>query len=210
MAAAPARCISVWTPAHEGSSTGALCRRSGSRLCSASPRRTAGDDLFTQDLGVAVVLRELAEDLQFERPNGTCSSPGDDFVAPEAVGAGNSIVALTCGDTARTARPPIIVLAPSGAPLYPRRRLASHHVGSNRRRGPVAAIPLPTIERRRKPPSTSTNTPTRPTVGRARQRGSAPAFSLLTFELRICPSREHHRLALAGNRGLIPGGVSWL
>ena len=56
----------------------------------------------------------------------------------------------------------------------------------HRRRRPVAAISLPTMQRPRKGSPTSTNSPTTPSVGKARQRGRAPAFSLLTFDLHLC------------------------
>jgi hypothetical protein len=72
-----------------------------------------------------------------------------------------------------TARPPIIVLAPFGAPpILPRlsaRRLATHHVGSNRQQGPVAATSLLTFRPSRKARPTRPNARQTTNVGKARR-----------------------------------------
>jgi hypothetical protein len=41
----------------------------------------ARDDLFTQDVGVASVLIELAGDLELQRPDGTLATPIDEVLA---------------------------------------------------------------------------------------------------------------------------------
>ena len=104
------------------------------------------------------------------------------------VGAGNSIVVLTsryavvplCRQPSDGGAPRLP--APSACPCGQQLQRATSHVGSNRRRRPVGAISSPTLRLSRNASSTSTNSPTTPSVSKARQRGSAPESSLPTFD----------------------------
>ena len=91
----------------------------------------------------------------------------EEVLALEAVGAGNSVVLLTCNDAVVPLCQPADDGAlgsptPSACPEQQHRR-STHHVGSDRQRRTVAAIALPTIPRLRKrllPAQTARQPPT--------------------------------------------------
>ena len=73
----------------------------------------------------------------------------------------------------------------------------------HRRRRPVAAISLPTMQRPRKGSPTSTNSPTTPSVGKARRRGRNATPTYLTHPETGVRRQVRHESSLDEDMGLV-------